>query len=230
MNNSYTTKKTRKVLLDRKDIERAIKNTKSNRGAARYLGVSFKTYKKIASEYKTEDGSNLYQIHNNACGKGIPKYSNKKTRGRLLIDLLEGKVSTTFVSIKEIKARLIVEGYLIEECCRCKYKEKRNLDQKVPLLLYYVDGNKRNLMLENLQLLCYNCYFITIGDVFEEKQVRAMEDYQIIQSKPIDFDLPKIYEEEVKQTINLENKYIYKEEEQKPDDYGSDLIVSYKKK
>jgi hypothetical protein len=143
------------------------------------------------------------------------------------MDILEGVVSTTLISMKEVKMRLISEGYIKEECSSCGYKNKRNIDQKVPLLVHYVDGNKRNWRLENLQFLCYNCYYIHIGDIFEQRQIDAMEDYKFIQTKPIDFELPKIHEEDIKETINLENKYIYREE--LPDDYGDDLIVRVKK-
>lgn len=215
--------------IDRADVERAIRNSKSNNGAARYLGVSIKTYKKIASRYKTDDGKTLYEQHCNKAAKGVPKYANRKSRGPALMDILEANVSTRFISMKEVKNRLIVEGYMKEECSRCKYNEKRVIDEKAPLIVNYIDGNKKNWRLENLEFLCYNCYFLNIGDVFNQKQLDAMEDYNVLQSKPIDFDLPKIQEDLIKQTINLENKYIYIEEE-RPEDYGNDLIVSYKKK
>lgn len=223
-----TRKKISKIYLDRRDVERAIKYTKSNRGAARYLGISFKTYKKIASQYKTEDGRTLYEIHNNKAAVGIPKFANRSSRAPNLMDILEGIVTTNLISMKQIKMRLIAEGYMKEECHNCGYNKKRPLDQKVPLIVYYVDGNKRNWKLENLQFLCYNCYYIHIGDVFEKKQLDAMEDYKFIQSKPVDFELPKIHEEQIKESVNLENKYIYREET--PDDYGDDLIYRPDKK
>jgi len=216
-------------IIGRSDIERAIRHTKSNRGAAKYLGISIKTYKKIATKFRTDDGKTLWEIHCNKAAAGIPKFANRASRGKALMDILEGNVSTRFVSINEIKGRLIVEGYMVEECSRCKFSERRKIDEKVPLIINYVDGNKRNWKLENLEFLCYNCYFIHIGDVFEQKQLNAMEDFQVLQTKKIDFDLPKTQEEEIKKTINLENKYIYTGEEV-PDDYGDDLISYYNKK
>lgn len=217
-----------RYMLDRSDIERAIRNSKSNNGAARYLGISNKTYKKIASAHKTADGKTLYEIHCNKAAQGIPKYANRKSRGHDLIDILEGEVSNRFISMKEIKRRLIVEGYILEECSCCKYKEKRSLDEKTPLIVNYIDGNKRNWKLENIELLCYNCYFVHIGDVFEQKQIDAMEDYMSLQTKKIDFELPKVHENSIKQSINLENKYINSFDD-KPEDYGNDLIIRYNK-
>lgn len=215
--------------IDRADIERAMRNSRSNRGAARYLGISIKTYKKIATRYKTDEGKTLYEIHCNKPATGIPKYANRNSRGPVLIDILEGAVSTKFISMKEVKRRLIVEGYKKEECSRCGFKDKRKIDEKAPLIVNYIDGNKKNWKLENIEFLCYNCYFLNIGDVFEKKQIDAMEDHTVLQVKPIDWDLPKIHEEGIKQAINLENKYIY-EEEERSEDYGDDLIYTYKKK
>ena len=31
--------------------------------------------------------------------------------------------------------------------------------------------------LENLELLCYNCYFLNIGNVWSNNQLQQMEDY-----------------------------------------------------
>jgi hypothetical protein len=220
---------TKSADLTRSDIERAMKNTLSNKGAARYIGVDFVTYKKYAKMYTGEDGRTLFEIHKNQAGVGVPKAATRLSRGPNLLDILEGKVTNYLISMKEIKGRLIAEGYMIEECARCKFHEKRVLDQKVPIIVNYIDGNKRNWRLENLEFLCYNCYFLHIGDVFQKKQIDAMEDYTQLQSKSIDFDLPKIHEQKVKEAINLENKYIYTKDDL-PDSFGDDLIVSRKPK
>jgi hypothetical protein len=50
------------------------------------------------------------------------------------------------------------------------------IDYKVPLLLNYKDRNDKNWQLDNLELLCYNCYFINVGDVFTSKQLKGIED------------------------------------------------------
>ena len=31
--------------------------------------------------------------------------------------------------------------------------------------------------LENLELLCYNCYFLNVGNVWSDNQLQQMEDY-----------------------------------------------------
>ena len=68
--------------------------------------------------------------------------------------------------------------------------------------------------------------------MFQQKQIDALEDFQVLQSKPVSFDLPKMQEEKIKETLNLDNRHIYlgDEEEERPDDYGDDLIATYKRK
>ena len=50
-------------------------------------------------------------------------------------------------------------------------------DYKIPLLLNFKDKNKNNYRKENIELLCYNHYYLQIGDIFTEKQVKGIEDH-----------------------------------------------------
>jgi hypothetical protein len=43
-------------------------------------------------------------------------------------------------------------------------------------MLSFVDGNKHNWQVDNLRMLCYNCHFLYVGDLFSEKQIRSKED------------------------------------------------------
>lgn len=228
-------KKPRHIPVNKKeilkaDVDRAMRNTRSNKEASRYLGVDIKTYKKYASLYKDEEGNNLYEKHNNRAAVGIPKYSLRSNNSAQLIEIMEGRAPKTFLSGKTFKLRLIAEGFLKEECCRCQYHERRVLDEKVPLILHYIDGNKRNWKLENVEFLCYNCYFQCVGNIFEQRQLDAMEDFNTKGAKDIDFDLPSQHEEAIKKTINLENRDIYMgDDSEKDDGYGDDLIATFKR-
>jgi len=81
-------------LLTKEDIQRAMNVTRSNRAAARYLHVTYNTYKKYAKLYKNEDGITLLEAHKNQEGKGIPKYANRKINEVPLEDIVEGRVPT----------------------------------------------------------------------------------------------------------------------------------------
>jgi hypothetical protein len=155
--------------------------TKSNRAAARYLSVSFVHYKKYAREYKDEEtGLSLWEKHKNQSGTGIPKFLVGKSDEPSLQDITEGIASPHSFTPQKIKDRLITEGYLPEECCNCHMAERRVLDYKMPLIMNFKDKNKKNYRIENLELLCYNCYFLTVGDVFDNRQIQGLEDHVTI--------------------------------------------------
>lgn len=158
--------------LSKEMIVAAQANTKSNMAAARYLHVSYQHYKRYAKMYK------LFEGHKNQSGKGIPKFLKGTGKEPALLDIIEGRVSASHFSPAKIKYRLIEEGYLLEQCSMCGFQERRVLDYKMPLLLHFKDNNKSNYSRENIELLCYNHYFLTVGDIFTEKDVKQIESHQ----------------------------------------------------
>ena len=169
----------KKKILTKDQILRAMKYTKSNMAAARFLGCSYPHYKQYAKLYKNEEGKTLFEVHLNRQGKGISKHLYKKKDITPIMDILEGRVDVSNYSPKELKERLIHEALIKEECYCCEFNERRVLDYKVPLILNFKDGNKKNWQLENLEALCYNCYFLNIGNVWSENQLQQMEDYSL---------------------------------------------------
>lgn len=215
--------------LDKRQIEKAMSETRSNLGAARYCSVHLDTYKKYASMYKDEHGVSLYEKHKNMGGKGISKGNISLTKRTGLMDILCGDMRQKFVSPKELKRRLIKEGYLPEKCAKCGFDEKRQLDFKVPVILHFKDGDKKNWFLDNLEFLCYNHYFIMVGEIFEENQIRAMEEFSMLKYKTIDFELPPAQKEAVLKSLNLDSrKSQLTVDPPKDENYGDDLI-SYRK-
>ena len=165
--------------LSKEDILRAMNVTQSNRAAARYLHVSYIHYKKWAKNYDaTESGyKSLFEQHLNQSGKGIPKILKGSGKEPALLDIIEGRVDASSFSPDKLKYRLITEGYLAEECATCGFHERRVSDYKMPLLLHFKDNNKKNYRQENIELLCYNHYFLTVGDIFSDKQIKGIEDH-----------------------------------------------------
>jgi len=133
--------------------------SKTEAEAARRLGVSFVTYTKYAKMY------GLYGRIANMAGKGINKAIKNEDSGKYpLNQVLEGKFPK--YSTSRLKERLLRSNRIIPECNKCKFKEARISDNQVPLLLNYVDGNHLNKKQENLELLCYNCFFIHVNNPF----------------------------------------------------------------
>ena len=189
---------TPKKILTKEDILRAMKMTRSNLAAARYLHVSYNHYKKYARMYKNDDGVVLLEAHKNQSGTGIPKFALKGSSKIPLMDLLEGRVPIEHFKAKEIKERLIFEGMIEEKCAKCGFSERRIKDTKVPVILNFIDGNKKNWHLDNLEFLCYNCSFLYAASPIEEKQAEAMEDYVKTRDDEPDWELDEAHIEHLK--------------------------------
>ena len=155
----------------------AMSKTKSVRAAARYLNCSYHHLKRYMKLYKDEEsGKTLFEIHKNQSGKGVPKFLKSSGKEPALIDIIEGKINPASFSPDKLKYRLTSEGYL-EECCgNCGFNERRVTDHKVPLILHFKDKNKLNYNLNNIEFLCYNCYFLFIGEIFTERDIKKLED------------------------------------------------------
>lgn len=177
----------------RREVEEAQKHTRSGAEAARYLGVSYNTYKKYSKLYK------LFEGHKNPAGKGVPK-SGMSGHKYPLKDILAGKHPT--YNIKLLRERLIKSGIFDEKCMECGFGERRVTDYKVPLMLVFLDGDRTNHRMENLALLCYNCAYLTVGELnrINPKKIRTLSevDDEAVSAEPGEFDLS---EDEMKKAI-----------------------------
>ena len=177
--------------LSKEQILAAMSQTLSNRAASRYLNVSYIHYKKWAKNYDaTEEGyPNLFEQHKNQAGKGIPKFLRANGPEPALLDIIEGRTDASSFDPDKLKYRLITEGYLQEECAVCGFHERRVSDYKIPLLLNFKDKNKKNYRKENIELLCYNHFFLQVGDIFTDKQIKGIEDHVPTYQSQVEWEL-----------------------------------------
>ena len=209
------------IRLTIEQIKHAMSRTMSNKAAARYLGIDYHTYRKYTKLYDDpETGKSLFEIHLNPQGKGIPKYLTPSIKkGEELPPLqriLNGEVEIlSSFSVDKLKAKLLHESVFLEECSHCGFKERRIMDNKVPLLLNFKDKNKKNWKRDNLEFLCYNCYFLHIGNVWNEEQLKQLEDYTKInpREEEVKWDLDQHHIEHLKELglwedEHPENEYI----------------------
>ncbi len=197
-------------ILSKEDVLRAMKMTRSNRAAARYLHVSYNHYKKYAKLYKDEaSGLTLLETHLNQSGKGIPKFLNNGGKEPPLMDLIEGRIPVEHFDAKKIKQRIIFEALIEEKCNKCDFNERRVVDNKIPLILNHRDGNQRNYHLDNLEFLCYNCSFLYAASPITDAQIDGMEDY-VPSKEEFTWELDEYHLE------HLKSLGLYKEEEEKP--------------
>lgn len=123
--------------------------------AARKLSMHFNTFKRYAEKF------DCYVP--NPARKGM-KHGPTSTRIST-DDILKGLYPD--YQIYKLKIRLITEGYMKDECCRCGWHEKPVGAEFTPCELHHKDGNNRNHAFENLELICPNCHSLT--DTYRSK-------------------------------------------------------------
>lgn len=100
--------------------------------------------------------------------KYMPLISPRK---RPLSDYL---VADSNTSAHRIRQRLVKEKTKEEKCENCLLSQWQ--DKKIPLELHHIDGDTRNNLLENLQILCRNCHAQT--DNYGVKKTPSRNHYK----------------------------------------------------
>jgi hypothetical protein len=128
-----------KIILTRDEVLNAYEHAIGNGGAARFLNLDLRTFKKEAVRL------------------GLYNTTHRKKRTALrysLIDILNGKhpqYPTTHLS-----KRLVKEGYKEYKCEICGINSWNN--KKISLELNHKDGNNGNHFISNLELIYPNCH------------------------------------------------------------------------
>jgi hypothetical protein len=164
--------------INESEILEAIEKTRSARKAAKFLGVSYPTFKTYAKKYG---------VHKT---KGWPITKSVHIRGPIsphrgkypIDDILDGKHPE--FPVHRLKDKLIRSNIKKAQCEQCEFKERRIIDGKLPLLLNFEDGNNKNHKLENMRLLCYNCTF-TSGKGYISKGPKIFDPDILQDSKKI---------------------------------------------
>lgn len=132
---------------------------------ARNLGVNYNTYRKYATMY------GLFDRCKNKFGKGVKKIMSPHKTVQKIDEILENKYpKANAISVLE---KLIRAKYKNNECEVCGYKERRIVDNVIPLILCFKDANHSNFKLENLEVCCYNCAH-NMHDAFFKRKTQAM--------------------------------------------------------
>ena len=156
--------------IPKNKIERAIQENESKTKAAQSLHVAYNTFKKYAKQY------DLWKpLESNA---GISRTKNVSWNGTTPLD-------------KEIEFQkhLTKEFILPQRCSCCGESRQRKSDMLSPLIVHFIDGDIQNRQPSNLRFFCYNCYFTSIGDIFNDKQIEGMEDHKPLNNSESDWEL-----------------------------------------
>jgi hypothetical protein len=172
--------------LTEDEIRESMANSKNITDACRYMGISLKTWVDYAKRYiDLETGKTLYEMHRKYGNPNVVRTRKNKEnlprKYKKQIDkLLTYRKWTSPARVSILKKMLILHELHKEQCEHCGYEDRRIKDGKQPLMLHFVDGDRRNWELSNIRWLCYNCYFIQATDPFSGRMLRNMESSPIV--------------------------------------------------
>jgi hypothetical protein len=198
------------IQLTEEEIRTAMQNSPSNSAAARYMGISLETFKKYAEMYiDVETGLNLYQLHKNQGAKHTKKPKQHpsclpiRTYQKQIDNLLTIQKWTNPRRVSLLRNMLTLHGMAPDCCQNCGYSETRLKDNKLPLILHFVNSNRKDWRLENIKWLCYNCAFIMASDPFTGRVLRNIQSSPIVghdsseENNLLFYNLDKYYFEEI---------------------------------
>jgi hypothetical protein len=156
------------IQLTESQIRYAMENSYGNKDASRFLNIDYRTYVKYAKMYiDSITQKTLFELHSKLNVKNSKTERRNKTYGKSfdcnkgykerLEDILDGKYPG--YNTKKLRKRLLLSGWVPCVCSSCGWDEPRVTDGNYPLLIDFIDNNWKNCKLENLRLLCFNCYF-----------------------------------------------------------------------
>ena len=171
--------------LTEEEIRLAMSNSDSNASAAKWMGINYETYRKFAMKYvDPETGKTLFEVHRNKGGRGKKK-PNKGPRlfKKQMDNMLTNQKWSNPRRIALLRNMLILHGRHSDHCQACGYDQRRLKDDKLPLMLHFINGDKHDWHQENLKWLCYNCYFVNVADPFSGRLLREIESSHITQDE-----------------------------------------------
>lgn len=203
--------------ISKEMIVNGLQYAKSVRSLARYLGCSYVHLRKYMKLYTDDEGVTFQEKYRNQKGIGIRRMQPGSTKAteEKINKILAGGSGWESVDPSKFVQEVVRMGYYPECCNKCGFRERRMIDYKVPLLLNFQDGNKNNFKQDNIELVCYNCFFLYIGEVFNHNQKRSLQSKQETVKQPT-LELDDEYWEKVKFEIQKENE--------KLQSYGSEFI------
>ena len=135
------------------EIKEALKHVDCAAAVARYLGVSYKTYRRYAIRYGL--------FRENRKGRGAKRKEYGVNVGKYPLDkVLLGEI--IHPKPWKLKQLLFRDNKKQKICERCGWKESRS-DGTPPLVINFLDGDSKNQSLDNIKIYCHNCTFCLRG-------------------------------------------------------------------
>ena len=133
-------------------LRKAVKDSTSIRQVIKKLGLieAGGNYEQIKTWIKKLN-LNTGHLKGKAWNKGLIGI------GTPLIPLEKILVENSTYQSHKLKNRLFSDGRLNAECELCKWA-KKSIDDRIPLELDHINGDRHDNRIENLRILCPNCH------------------------------------------------------------------------
>ena len=201
--------------LSQEEVTSMLANSTSVKEAARATNISYPTLKKYAKMYiDPHTGKSLFDLFKNQSGKGVKRNFDKLKAFHNLDSVFKEKQIANAERIAKLKEIVISKNLISLYCNKCGFVERRLTDLRPPLLLNFINKNRTDWKLENLEFLCYNCYFLHIGDPLSSNLIKKIEAHE--------FD-NEIFKEKLENFHQLDDVYLNHLKDLGLDD-GGDVI------
>lgn len=159
------------------ELREAMAKYPSMAEAARQLGVSSdylrKWFKILVYDEWLVWKRNRPAISSKTAGWPLEKQPGYQEAVKVLAG--EKKASRWWrISQQQKLVKLEKYGLLVGECSLCGFHEPRASDYRCPLIVDFIDGDSLNWKLDNLNILCYNCYFLNVHDLMAAAKRKLM--------------------------------------------------------
>ncbi len=191
--------------LTKEEVLAALVNTTSIKEAARSMNISYPTFKKYAKMYvDLNTGKSLLEKFKNPSGKGVKRNYDGNVAVQNPKAYFKNGQRPTPERIAKLKSIVVSKKIVDQYCQKCGYHERRLTDMRQPLMLNFKNKNKSDWRVENLEMVCYNCYFLYVGDPLTHDMVKQMEshnfEHEIHKDKLEEFhQIDEIYMDHLKQ-------------------------------
>lgn len=226
------------IYLYKNDIINAIKNCNNTTEMHQSLGIGLYTWTNLIRKIKVKHGDQIISLREKLrmIKPKVDLISVSKSNQQLKLRVFQTKRTNpaksraslmkvltknphegyTISEIRNLKYRVMKEKIFPNKCNICGFDEFRPIDFKVPLLLDHIDGNVKNFHITNIQLICYNCYFLysynklSIHD--DQTQIQLFKNPMIYNKYNAEYK--KMLTRATEEEFNLPENFDYSEDEE----------------
>lgn len=138
----------------------------------REMSVYLRTHRNTLVKYcklllHTESGMSYFDYIKTRQRQNTVKTKYIYTNPALFDNMITGE--SKHINYSMLKSGIIRHGYFDGTCTKCGFSEANISTQEVPTVLVFMDGNRKNTHIDNLDLTCLNCYALIYDTIHSSR-------------------------------------------------------------